>query len=121
MSSFTFADGTHVPEGNLICVPQQAVMQDPAIYTDPTVFHPFRFVTSTNGTAKSEARFSHPSRAFPFWGAVGRAWSVTTLECLACSFHGYCGLEANLCFEQSRSVLRIHDGEDDTGSFPCPL
>ncbi|PIG83981.1 hypothetical protein AARAC_008631 [Aspergillus arachidicola] len=42
LSPYTFADGTRVPAGNLVAVPQAAVMQDPRHYPDPTEFDPYR-------------------------------------------------------------------------------
>lgn len=35
MSPFTFADGTHVPKNNWVCVPHLPLMTDPATYADP--------------------------------------------------------------------------------------
>ncbi|KAI4241297.1 MAG: hypothetical protein L6R42_011304, partial [Xanthoria sp. 1 TBL-2021] len=49
LKDFTFSDGSHVPAGNVICVPQQAVMRDPKYYDRPDEFLPFRF-TSESGT-----------------------------------------------------------------------
>ena len=74
MSSYTFADGTHVPAGNWISIPQRALMSDPALYPEPKDFNPFRFVTYRNGVAESASRFTHPSWSFPYWGSVRRAW-----------------------------------------------
>ncbi|GAT19622.1 cytochrome P450 [Aspergillus luchuensis] len=38
------AYGTHVPTGNLVAVPQEAIMQDPEHYPDPKKFDPYRFL-----------------------------------------------------------------------------
>lgn len=76
MAPFVFSDGTYVPAGNTVCVPQQAVMQDPKVYNNPLEFQGFRFVTQRDGVNTSTSRLSHPSQHFPFWGAVGRAWCV---------------------------------------------
>ncbi|KAL9134458.1 MAG: hypothetical protein Q9175_004360, partial [Cornicularia normoerica] len=73
LSPFTFSDGVHVPSGNWVCVPQQALMQDPAIYPDPMIFDGFRFANGKDGNATSDSRFSHPSWRFPFWGSVKQA------------------------------------------------
>ena len=74
LSPFTFSDGVHVPSGNWVCVPQQALMQDPANYPDPMTFDGFRFANGKDGNTTSESRFSHPSWRFPFWGSVKQAW-----------------------------------------------
>ncbi|KAI9814562.1 MAG: hypothetical protein M1827_003117 [Pycnora praestabilis] len=73
LSPFTFKDGTHIPTGNWACVPQQALMQDPANYPDSTTFNGFRFVNDKGVTKGSDSRFSHPSWLFTFWGSVKQA------------------------------------------------
>ena len=86
MHSFTFSDGTYVPAGNCICVPQQALMLDHANYSDPSEFQGFRYVNRKPSEDEaggeewqSTSRLTHPSAQFPFWGSVARAWYVYTL------------------------------------------
>jgi hypothetical protein len=75
MHPFTFSDGTQVPAGNWIVVPQQAHMKDGTHYADPENFNGFRFVKDMQGASgSSESRLSHPSWLFPFWGSVKQAW-----------------------------------------------
>lgn len=75
MSPFTFADGTYVPSGNWVCVPQQAIMLDENNYANANVFDGFRFVRNKDQDSPfSDSRFSHPSWSFPFWGSVKQAW-----------------------------------------------
>lgn len=74
MTPFVFSDGTHIPAGNVVCVPQQAMMQDPNNYANPLEFQGFRFVTWRDGIPTSTSRLSHPGPLFPFWGSVGHAW-----------------------------------------------
>ncbi|KAL9092031.1 MAG: hypothetical protein Q9159_001029 [Coniocarpon cinnabarinum] len=74
MQPFTFSDGTHVPAGNVICVPEYSIMHDPANYRDPLAFDGFRFVDKSSTSAPtSRSRFSHPSATFPFWGSPRRS------------------------------------------------
>lgn len=73
LSPFTFSDNIHISAGNWTCVPQQAMMQDPANYSEPTIFNEFRFANEKECSAKSESRFSHPSWLFPFWESVKQA------------------------------------------------
>ncbi|KAM0794867.1 cytochrome P450 [Usnea florida] len=73
MTPFVFSDGTHIPAGNVVCVPQQAMMQDPNNYANPLEFQGFRFVTWRDGIPTSTSRLSHPGPLFPFWGSVGHA------------------------------------------------
>ncbi|KAL8687903.1 MAG: hypothetical protein Q9218_006052, partial [Villophora microphyllina] len=73
MLPYTFSDGTHVPAGNTICVPQHALMRDAKNYDNPSEFDGYRFVAKdAAGKLASTSRFSHPSPLFPFWGSVGR-------------------------------------------------
>ncbi|CAD6591006.1 MAG: hypothetical protein ASARMPREDX12_004887 [Alectoria sarmentosa] len=77
MTPFVFSDGTHVPAGNTVCIPQQAMMLDPENYANPLEFQGFRFVTQRDGVVTSTSRLSHPSPLFPFWGSVGRSCFVS--------------------------------------------
>ena len=83
MTPFDFSDGTHVPAGNTVCVPQQAMMQDPELYSNALEFQGFRFVTQRDGAVTSTSRLSHPSLQFPFWGSVGHAWCVLPMQSLS--------------------------------------
>jgi cytochrome P450 len=75
MTPFTFSDGSSVPPGNFICIPQEEIMNDAAIYPNPSKFDGFRFVESNNSEQlTSRLRFSHPSWMFPYWGTVKQAW-----------------------------------------------
>lgn len=82
MTPFVFSDGTHVPAGNTVCIPQQAMMLDPENYANPLEFQGFRFVTQRDGVVTSTSRLSHPSPLFPFWGSVGRSWCVLSVQFL---------------------------------------
>lgn len=73
MTPFVFSDGTRVPVGNVVCVPQHAVMQDSQHYPDPLEFQGFRYVTRRDGIDRSKSRLSHPSLTFPFWGPASHA------------------------------------------------
>ncbi|KAI9659175.1 MAG: hypothetical protein M1831_003757 [Alyxoria varia] len=56
MKDFTFSDGTHVPAGNLVCVPQNAMMLDPDRFVNAESFRGFRFVATEDGKP-TPARF----------------------------------------------------------------
>lgn len=73
LSPFQFADGTTIAADNWIAVPQQALMQDEAHYTDPLAFNGFRFISPVDNQDPS-ARFSSPSFNFPIWGGPKTAW-----------------------------------------------
>ncbi|KAL1961857.1 hypothetical protein VTN77DRAFT_981 [Rasamsonia byssochlamydoides] len=72
---FTFSDGTHVPAGNLLAVPQQAFMRDGRHYTDPERFDGFRFVAfdEDGGSLRSRPKFTDVSWTYPYWGSVKKA------------------------------------------------
>ena len=91
LQPYTFSDGAYVPVGNLVSVPQAAIMLDPNNYTAAGTFDGFRFVkndqcrtlksdeTDQKGAAREEARtkFTDVDWKFPFWGASKRAWYVS--------------------------------------------
>ncbi len=74
LKPFTFQDGSHVPAGNILCVPQAAVMRDEKFYHNPTEFNGFRFVTSEEGITRSLPKFTDVSTSYPLWGASKKAW-----------------------------------------------
>ncbi|KAL8821170.1 MAG: hypothetical protein Q9223_000732 [Gallowayella weberi] len=72
LKDFTFKDGTHVPAGNVICVPQQAVMRDPRYYDQPDEFLPFRFAAKESNDAVQ--KFTDLTPHFYLWGATAKPW-----------------------------------------------
>ncbi|KAB8238151.1 cytochrome P450 [Aspergillus alliaceus] len=75
LSPYTFADGTHVPAGNLVAVPQAAVMQDSRHYAEPTEFNAYRFVAvdETDGTMRAFPKYTDVRWDYPYWGSSKRA------------------------------------------------
>lgn len=67
-----FTDGTYLSEGDVACVPLQAIMRDPKLYSDSLKFDAFRFVDGT-GTGNL-GRFTDTNFRFPLWGLGKRAW-----------------------------------------------
>jgi len=77
LQPYTFGDGSFIPKGNLVCVPQQALMRDSNNYPDPTKFDPTRYlVLDDDQTLRAMPRFTDVKMAFPYWGAPKRAWLV---------------------------------------------
>ncbi|KAL9637459.1 MAG: hypothetical protein Q9204_001880 [Flavoplaca sp. TL-2023a] len=69
LKDFTFADGTHVPVGNVICVPQQAVMRDPKYYDRPDDFiYIFRFAKERDVGNDATQKFTDLKPHFLFVG-----------------------------------------------------
>ncbi|OOF93346.1 hypothetical protein ASPCADRAFT_516985 [Aspergillus carbonarius ITEM 5010] len=75
LAPYTFSDGTHVPAGNLVAVPQAAVMQDPRSYPDPMEFNPYRFVAvdGTDGSMRAFPKYTDVRWNHPYWGSAKRA------------------------------------------------
>ena len=81
LSPFTFADGVHVPPGNMISIYHQGVMRNAANYANPENFDGFRFAkTHNDGSTKSASRLTNPSSDFSFFGSPRQAWSVRALH-----------------------------------------
>ncbi|KAL8993146.1 MAG: hypothetical protein Q9169_006567 [Polycauliona sp. 2 TL-2023] len=77
LKDFTFADGSHVPAGNVICVPQQAVMRDAKYYDRPNEFLPFRFAKESGTGGQSDdaiQKFTDLKPHFYLWGATAKPW-----------------------------------------------
>ncbi|KAL8890597.1 MAG: hypothetical protein Q9192_005851, partial [Flavoplaca navasiana] len=72
LRDFTFADGTHVPAGNVICVPQQAVMRDSKYYDRPDDFVPFRFAKECGVGYDVNQKFTDLKPHFYLWGATAK-------------------------------------------------
>lgn len=67
-----FSDGTKLYEGDVACVPLQAIMRDPAIYPDGLTFDASRFLNE-RGTGNI-GRFTDTNPTFPLWGLGKHAW-----------------------------------------------
>ncbi|CAG9988260.1 unnamed protein product [Clonostachys byssicola] len=65
---FTFADGSHIPAGNLLAVPQEAILRDKRYYPNPGSFDPWRFYSPADSD-KAIVRFTDVNWKFPFWGS----------------------------------------------------
>lgn len=61
---FKFTDGTTVASGEVVCVPMNAVLRDPANYYRSSEFDPGRFLAQGS-------KFSDATPEFPLWG-LGR-------------------------------------------------
>lgn len=69
-----FSDGSYLPEGNLVCVPQQVLTRDVKFYDNPTEFDGFRFVVQDESGIRSSPEFTDVTPSFPFWGSPTKAW-----------------------------------------------
>lgn len=76
LRDFTFSDGSYVPAGNVICVPQQAVMRDERYYENPNEFMPFRFVANQEDGEAADQKFTDLKPHFYLWGAAKNPWQV---------------------------------------------
>jgi cytochrome P450 len=99
VTPFRFSDGTFVPTGNYVSVPQFALMRDDRIYTNGQTFDAYRFLArpssadaaDTAGTMAAAAaaaattasaatrprltqKFTDVSRTFLYWGSTKRPW-----------------------------------------------
>ncbi|RYP91919.1 hypothetical protein DL770_001979 [Monosporascus sp. CRB-9-2] len=67
---FKLSDGTTVPVGNLVAVPQHAVMRDAEHYPDPDRFNPYRFYSPGDLDSDTAVqKFTDVNIQYPFWGA----------------------------------------------------
>src|SRR4051812_33829766 len=76
MKSFAFSSGIYVPEGNLIAVPQEAVMKNGDLFPDPESFRPERYLPAQKKSQATE-KFTDVNYSYPYWGSPRKAWSVS--------------------------------------------
>lgn len=74
LKPFTFSDGSHVPAGNLVAIPQKVVMRDPERYKDPERFDPYRFMPESIDGEAATTRYTDVNYNYTFWGSPRKAW-----------------------------------------------
>lgn len=84
---FQLPSGGIIPAGNLIAVPQQAVLMNENFYPTPDHFDPYRYSPNKNRKEYQgfTTRFTDVSLAYPFWGSPrkpcpGRWYVADTLK-----------------------------------------
>jgi cytochrome P450 len=68
MVPFTLSDGSKVPAGNLVAIPQREIMRDPTRYTAPETFNPYRFMTYSSST-EAVTKYTDVNWDYTFWGS----------------------------------------------------
>lgn len=79
MIPFKLSSGIYIPAGNLIAVPQQAILRNRDAYPNPEHFDPMRFLTKSDRQRSEGAttKFTDVDYAYPYWGSPKKAWFVT--------------------------------------------
>ncbi|KAL8976697.1 MAG: hypothetical protein Q9205_007354, partial [Flavoplaca limonia] len=83
-------NGTHVNEGDWVCVAQRAMMHDSDHYSDPEAFDAFRFARKRpNGQSQELRRFTDVKPDWLIWGygnttCPGRFYASAVLRLLLC-------------------------------------
>lgn len=71
---FTFSDGSHIPAGNLVAIPQKVVMRDPERYKDAESFDPYRYMPEGVNVDAATAKYTDVNWNYTFWGSPRKAW-----------------------------------------------
>ncbi|CAG8954817.1 hypothetical protein HYFRA_00004743 [Hymenoscyphus fraxineus] len=74
LKPFTFSDGSHIPAGNLVSIPQRVVMQDPESYPEPHIFNPFRFMQTSADEDTPTTKYADVNWKYTFWGSPRKSW-----------------------------------------------
>ena len=76
MKSFKLPCGAFVPAGNLIAVPQQAILMDGDIYLNPDQFDPYRYLPYGNRLKCEDLtiKYTDVSIEYPYWGSPKKSW-----------------------------------------------
>lgn len=89
LSPFTLPSGGHIPAGNLVAIPQQAVLQNPEYYPNPSHFDPYRYFPNQTRKRHQDVttRYTDVSHSFPYWGSPRKPcpgrWYVSEMLKLA--------------------------------------
>ncbi|OJI79655.1 hypothetical protein ASPTUDRAFT_204913 [Aspergillus tubingensis CBS 134.48] len=105
LTPFTFSDGLRVDRGDWVCIPQRAMMRDPARYSHAQQFDGFRFARANKLLALNEGCADVPEVAplqltdvdvnWPIWGlgntaCPGRFYATTVLKLMmVCILQGW--------------------------------
>ncbi|RAK94386.1 cytochrome P450 [Aspergillus costaricaensis CBS 115574] len=105
LTPFTFSDGLRVDRGDWVCIPQRAMMRDPARYSHAEQFDGFRFARANKLLALNEGCADVPEVAplqltdvdvnWPIWGlgntaCPGRFYATTVLKLMmGCILQGW--------------------------------
>ncbi|KAL7626986.1 hypothetical protein AAE478_003761 [Parahypoxylon ruwenzoriense] len=71
VNPFSFSYGIHLPVGTLVAVPQQAILRDPANYSDPDQFNPFRF-HPYSAPGQAVRKWTDVDPQYLFWGSLAK-------------------------------------------------
>lgn len=111
LQPFTFKDGLHVPKGDVLCVPMNAILRDETIYPKSDEFMAWRFLQPIDPTKADQdplqttSRFTDSTFAYPLWGLGGHVWYVTLQSRTQVS------LAKILTSFQPREILRVFHHE----------
>lgn len=84
LKPYTFSHGgSHVPAGQVACVPAWDLMHDAEKYPNPDTFDGLRFIPTTHDkfdgasyTPLRGSKVTDASRDFPIWGLGSKVWLV---------------------------------------------
>ena len=68
MIPFEFSNGSIVPPGNLVAIPQREIMRDSTRYSSPEAFNPCRFMAASP-TTDAVTRYTDLNWDYTFWGS----------------------------------------------------
>ena len=119
VDDFTFSNGVHIPKGTLIHGPAAAIEADPAIYSDPEVFKPFRFVPDASKPEQPRKEMTTIGPDFLPFGYGRNAWYALT-GITPCQVH-HRVISVPLTFSRGQPrPLVCPAGDQDNHSAPAP-
>lgn len=77
LEPFDLPSGAHIPVGNLIAVPQNAILRNGDIYPNPEHFDPFRYFPNEEQRQLRKdfrTKYTDVSVEFPYWGSTKKPW-----------------------------------------------
>lgn len=89
LSPFTLPSGGHILAGNLVAIPQQAVLQNPEYFPNPSHFDTYRYFPNQTRKRHQDVttRYTDVSHSYPYWGSPRKPcpgrWYVSEMLKLA--------------------------------------
>jgi hypothetical protein len=76
LQPFELPGGGLIPAGNLIAVPQQAILMDGDIYPNPDRFNPYRHLPNHDRLKYGDMtkKYTDISINYPYWGSTRKPW-----------------------------------------------
>ncbi|KAI0965159.1 cytochrome P450 [Xylaria arbuscula] len=96
LQNFVLKDGTTISKDDWVCIPQQALMQDPGRYSNPRTFDGFRFAKANTSLCLGQRTDQVPDPGPSSFTTASIDWPIWGLGSMACPGRFYASLVLKL-------------------------